>query len=216
NGRWPPIRKTFRRGRWRSGRRPSSGRGAAPTETWYARNGRDAQTALRQRAGRGHPRRHPPHGHLVAASRHRGPRAGRLRHLLDVGGAPERALLRSALPLALLLAVCGPVLPSQDVRFRAPGRASAHPGRGLTGLPHPVGAGPLPPHLLLLPQGLLPLVLAVPARLRGARRPPHLHGRDALPPPSAEPAPLRVVRGGHLHLPPHLGRPPRLPLPRPL
>ena len=41
----------------------------------------------------------------------------------------------------------------------------------LAGLPDPDLPARLPPHLLLLPQGLLPVVLAVPAGLRGAPTP---------------------------------------------
>src|SRR6478609_3026710 len=57
----------------------------------------------------------------------------------------------------------------------------------------------VPHDLLLLPQGVLPRLLAVAARLRrrGAAR--EVHGRDALPAPGPEPAPLLLLRGrGHL------------------
>ena len=57
----------------------------------------------------------------------------------------------------------------------------------------------LPADLLLLPQGLLPLVLAVAAGLRRARGAPRVLGRDPVPPHRPEPPPLLLLRrGGHL------------------
>ena len=90
----------------------------------------------------------------------------RLRHLRHLGGAAERQLLRGAVPLAVLLAV-----PRGELRARhaAAGRLVVEP---LAGLPDPLDPARLPGHLLLLPQGLLPLVLLVAAGLRRPRRAP--------------------------------------------
>src|SRR2546421_398172 len=103
------------------------------------------------------------------------------------------------------------------------GRRTSRQGRGfpppvLLPAPHPPGlpppaaapapppANPLPRHLLLLPQGLLPLVLPRSAGVRGGRAArARLPRRDRLPLHPSEPPPLRVLR--HVRLP-------RLPLAR--
>ena len=106
-------------------------------------------------------------GRVVGAARHGGGRAAVVHHLLDVGGVPERALLRRAVPLAVLLAVHLEVVRAPDVRLRAAGHHVPDHRRAVAGVPDPLGAGPLPPDLLLLPQGVLPLVLAGACRVRG-------------------------------------------------
>ena len=60
---------------------------------------------------------------------------------------------------------------------------------------HPVDPARLPGDLLLLPQGLLPLLLRRPARLRGRRAdgPPPLRARDGVPVHPPEPPPLLPV-----------------------
>src|SRR5262245_34850018 len=147
-----------------------------------------------------------------AAHRLRGP--ARVHHLLDVGGAPERPLLRAALSLAVLLAVHRQVVRPLHVRLRlARLHVSDHRDR-VAGVPYPVGARPLPADLLLLPQGLLPLVLAVTAGVRRPRRQGRVHRRDAVPAVPAEPPPVRLVRRGDLHRAAHVGRYPGLPVPR--
>src|SRR5207244_12798342 len=98
-------------------------------------------------------------GRVVGAAGHDVRRAGVVHRLLDVGRAPERALLRGALPLAVLLAVHLEVLRALHVRLRA---ARLHvPGdRGaLARVPDPLGSRSLPADLLLLPADVLPLLL---------------------------------------------------------
>ena len=101
------------------------------------------------------------------------------------------------------------------LRLRAARHLAADHRDPVAGVPDPVGPGPLPADLLLLPQGLLPLVLAGAAGLRGARRQGGLHRRDALPAHPPELPPLRLVRGGDLHRAADLGRDPRVPVPEP-
>ncbi len=75
-------------------------------------------------------------------------------------------------------------------------------------------------HLLLLPQGVPPLLLLGPAGVRCARAPPRgLPRRDRLPLHPQQPPPLRAVRGDRLHPDPRVRRgqrlqPRRPPLPR--
>src|SRR5204863_4742721 len=59
-------------------------------------------------------------------------------------------------------------------------------------VPDPLG---LPRDLLLLPQGDLPLVAAVPAGLRGARAAPGLPRREAVPADLDELAPVFLLPG---------------------
>src|SRR6266849_3556422 len=78
--------------------------------------------------------------------------ADRLQHLRAVGGAAERQLLRGAVPVAVLLAMPG-------AKLRAPGLTDiwvmVEPVAGVPGAGH---SPRLPRHLLLLSQGVLPLV----------------------------------------------------------
>src|SRR4029450_5591322 len=131
---------------------------------------------------------------MVGAAAHGRRRARLVHRLLDVGGLPERALLCRAVPVAVLLAVSLSVVPACVVRLRF----ARHPPAGdrppVAGVPDPGRAGRLPPALLLLPQGLLPLLLAGAGRVRRARREDRLLGRDALSPDPPERSPPHVVR----------------------
>ena len=100
--------------------------------------------------------------------------SGRLRRLFDLGRAPERQLLRGAVPVALLFAV-----PRHQLRARECA-AVRLVVQLVAGHPDPVDPRRLPADLLLLPQGLLPLLLLVAAGLRGAgRRPAAIPARPA-------------------------------------
>src|SRR5207245_7532291 len=127
--------------------------------------------------------------------------------------ALQNALLRSALSLAVLLPVHLEIVPALDVRL-GPARhdVSRHRDR-VPGVPDPVGPGALSADLLLLPQGVLPLVLAGAASLRRARRQGRLQRRDAVSVVPAELPSLRVVRRRGLHRVAHVGRRPGLSLP---
>src|SRR5262247_358784 len=99
-----------------------------------------------------------PEDRRVVDAAARGRRRARLVHrLLDVGGLPERALLRGAVPVAVLLAVPLPVVSASVVLVRPVRHPSAGDRPPVAGLPDPGRAGHVPPDLLLLPQGLLPL-----------------------------------------------------------
>src|SRR5262245_62898444 len=107
---------------------------------------------------------------MVDAAGDGGRRPRELHRLLDVGGAPERSLLCRAVSVAVLFAVYLEVVPALDVRLRA---ARFHvPGdrRPVAGVPDPVGPRSVPPDVLLLPEGVLPLVLAGAAGVRRAGR----------------------------------------------
>src|SRR5438105_1520100 len=96
-----------------------------------------------------------------------------VRDLFDVGGLPERELLRAAVPVALLFAV------HRDV-VREDGRAAPVVDRqlvdDLAGHHHPDRSAGFPTDLLLLPKGVLPRVLAVASGVRGGRATRTLHG----------------------------------------
>ena len=80
-----------------------------------------------------------------------------VRRLRDDPGLPGHALLRRALPLAVLLA-----LPRRLRRGRLRLRPAVRLVAALGGADHPDLPARLPDDLLLLPQGLLPVVLASP------------------------------------------------------
>src|SRR5437764_13008635 len=101
---------------------------------------------------------------MVARTLGRGAGAGLIRRVCLVGSAPERALLRSALSLAVLLAV-----PGGQLRTPHPS-AYRRMVESLAGVPRALGTARLPRHLLLLPSRLLPIVLLVAAGLRCPRR----------------------------------------------
>src|SRR5205814_3348555 len=96
--------------------------------------------------------------YLVARAARRGPGPRGLHHLRHLGGAAERPLFHRALLVALLLA-----LPGHELR--PPHPALRHPLAPDPGDPGAVDPGWLSADLLLLPQGLLPLLLLGAARL---------------------------------------------------
>src|SRR6266545_4093146 len=77
-----------------------------------------------------------------------------------------------------------------------------HPGLEdpALGAVEPAVPAAVPAHLLLLPQGVLPVVLAVATGLRRAGRAQALHRRDPLPAGLPERTPVRLLRRVH-----HLG-----------
>src|SRR4030088_2643140 len=117
----------------------------------------------------------------------------------DLGGLRDRARFHRplvlgaevSLPDALLLAV-------HQRRVRA-GREQPGPVAARAPADHPVRAGVaavrarLPAYLLLLPEGLLPGLLARARRVRGAGAARQLHRRDQVPAHPAEPAPLLLL-----------------------
>src|SRR5262245_27798262 len=113
---------------------------------------------------------------MVGAAAHGCRRARLVRCVLDVGRVPERPLFRRAVPVAVLLAVSLPLVPSPDVwRWAARHLPAAHRAP-FAGVPDPDRAAVVPADLLLLPQGLLPVLLARADGLRGARREARLFG----------------------------------------
>ena len=119
--------------------------------------------------------------------------ADRLRRLLDLGRLRGQGLLRRRRPaprpdLALLLA-----LHRQQLRAGQPRLRHAAVLELLAGAAHPHLPARLPPHLLLLPQGLLPVLLVVAAGVRGGRRPRQLQRRDPLPAHPPERPPLLLL-----------------------
>src|SRR5919106_737528 len=116
-------------------------------------------------------------------------RAPGIRHLRLVGCLRQRALLHRPVFVAVLLALPGQQLRPSD----APGdRRLVDPVAGVAdpSVPPRVSA-----HVLLLPQGLLPLVLAIPPGVRGGRAPPLLYGGDAFPADPSEHSPLFLLCG---------------------
>src|SRR5512145_1079038 len=122
------------------------------------------------RAGAAAPNRGgaPEDRHVVDAAARGRRRARLVPRLLDVGGHAERALLRAAVSVAVLLAVSLSLVPPSFLRLRTPRHPSAGHRVTVSGLSDPLRARPVPAHVLLLPEGLLPLVLA---RAGGVRRP---------------------------------------------
>src|SRR5258708_1622917 len=87
--------------------------------------------------------------------------------LFPVGGLSGQSLRIRALPVAVLLAVAVRRQPSPLVLAEA--RLGAWRAAVFRGALHPLGAGRIPLHLLLLPRRLLQGVLAGSARLHGRR-----------------------------------------------
>src|SRR6478609_8035893 len=116
----------------------------------------------------------------------------RVHRLLHVAGLLRRELLLGAVPLAVLLAV-----PEQRVR---PGLLGLRPAvrrvPALAGAADPDLPARLPADLLLLPQGLLPVILALAPGLCGRRAARQVHRRDPVPAARAERPPLVLVRRG--------------------
>src|SRR5690606_8933870 len=90
----------------------------------------------------------------------------------------------------------------EPLRHPVPGTADVDPA-GIRGAAVPAR---LPPDLLLLPQGLLPLGLVLPARLRGGRAARALHRRDQAAADRAERAPLLLLCGADRLVDQHLRR----------
>ena len=114
-------------------------------------------------------------------------------------------------PVAVLLAV-------SDQPVRRPLHAGV-PRRLvalLAGVPDPDLPAGLPLHLLLLPQGLLPRLLAVAAGLRRAGRAQQVHRREPLPADHPEHPPLLLLRRVAVRDPADLRPRPLLRLRRPL
>src|SRR3954447_18911200 len=118
-------------------------------------------------------------GPLVAAAADHRNRLCRLRRLRDLGGVqpPDRGghgtpdLLRRSLPVAAVLTVLHEGVPDPDLVG-----AAQRPDVDLAGDLHPDIPAGIPGDLLLLPQGLLPVVLALPARLCRRGAPRQVHG----------------------------------------
>src|SRR5215469_1185014 len=138
---------------------------------------------------------HAAQGPVAAVGGHNGHPADRLGDLCDRARVHGALVLGApvSLPVAVLLAV----------RQRGVRAGVEQPGpvdpRGAAD--HPVRVrvagvrARLPAELLLLPAGLLPGVLAVTTRLRGARAARCLQRRDQVPADHAEPAPLLLLPG---------------------
>src|ERR671919_1621797 len=116
-------------------------------------------------------------------------RAPGIRRLRLVGCLRQRALLHRSVFVAVLLALPGQQLRPSD----APGdRRLVDP---IAGVADPSVPPRVSAHVLLLPQGLLPLVLAIPPGVRGGRAPPPLYGGDAFPADPSEHSPLFLLCG---------------------
>ena len=139
-----------------------------------------------------HPGENAARRPVVAVPAHHVPGLHVLHRLRDDPGVHGLALLLRAVPLAVLLAL------SRRLRQGLLGLRRAlrvvAPVGGADRADLPAG---LPAHLLLLPQGLLPVVLAEPARVRGRRAAHDLQRRDpAAADPEQHPPLLLVRRGG--------------------
>src|SRR5438034_2446958 len=135
----------------RTGRRSTRGRTHTLREGTSERAG-DGGTA----ADRGAP---STPGRVVGAAADGRDRARQLHRVFHVGGLPERSLLGAAVPVALLLAVPVHHVPARDLWLRPARDPAADHRHPVAGVPDPLGPWALPADLLLLPQGVLPLVL---------------------------------------------------------
>ena len=138
-------------------------------------------------------------------------RAQRLGRVRDGPGLHAQVVLGRGVPLPdpVLLPLRHRAVRRGRLALRpVPARLVDHPGRGAD----PAVPAAVPADLLLLPQGVLPVVLAVAAGLRGAGRPQEVQRRDPLPAARAEPAPLLLLRRRDHLADQHLGRDPGLPL----
>src|SRR3954453_14919815 len=148
----------------------------------------------------------PAHRPLVGPAVGDGRGAGAVHRLLDVPRLPERLLLRRALHLAVLLPVHHHGMRGQHLPEAVHGALLDLPGDL-----HPRLPAGFPADLLLLPQGVLPVVLAVATGMRGRGAPSPVHRGSPVPPAGPEPAPLLLLRGPGLQRHPDLRRRPRLP-----
>src|SRR5262249_61806387 len=99
----------------------------------------------------------------------------------------ERLLLRRPVPLAVLLTLHLDDVPARHAAAR---RLVVEP---VAGVPDPVGAGRLPRHLLLLPEGLLSLVLRLATRMRRQGLVEDVRRRNEVPVRAAEHPPLLLL-----------------------
>ena len=163
-------------------------------------SGTHRRTGHRTHPGR-HRDRNPARRPLVARPADDVRRVLLVRRLRDVPGVLRPGLLLLALPLAVLLA-----LPGRLRRGRLGLRPAVLVVPALRGADHPDLPARLPDDLLLLPQGLLPVVLALAARLRGRGAARLLLGRDEVPAARPERPPLLLVRRDRGRPDPHLRR----------
>ena len=192
-----------------SGRTP---RTRASDRDGRTEDGRHGATHGRRRTRPGdHRRGHAAPGPLVAPAAGHGRRARRVVALRHGAGGLAALLLGRRLPLPHAVRVALPVH-----LLRAGLEPLRHavrrlPAAGALRHPHAAVPAAVPADLLLLPQGLLPVVLAVTAGLRGRRAARALHRRDAVPAGPAERPPLLLLRR-RAHLPDqHVRRAGRLP-----
>src|SRR5262249_55899131 len=115
-----------------------------------------------------------------------------------------------ALSLAALFAVHRGQLPAREPAHH---RLVVEP---VSGLPDPVDPRRLPRHVLLLPEGLLPVLLRIAPGLRRAGLVEDLFGRDPLPVCAAEHPPLLLLALPADPRVPLVRRDPRVRLPRAL
>src|SRR3954453_7718555 len=148
----------------------------------------------------------PAHRPLVGPAAGDGSGAGAVHRLLDAPRLPERLLLRRALHLAVLLPVHHDGMRGQHLPEAVHGALLDLPGDL-----HPRLPAGFPADLLLLPQGVLPVVLAVATGMRGRGAPSPVHRGSPVPPAGPEPAPLLLLRRPALQRHPDLRRRPRLP-----
>ncbi len=126
-----------------------------------------------------------------------------VRRLRDRAGVLGHQLLLGAVPLAVLLAV-----PRRLRRGLVGLRPAVRRVPAVGRADHPDLPAGLPDDLLLLPQGVLPGVLAVAAGLRRRRAAREVLRRDPVPADPAEHPPLLLVRRGGGRADPQLRRDP--------
>src|SRR5215471_19339827 len=146
---------------------------------------------------------------MVAAARHQWRRPRHRGDLSHLGLAGQRGLLLETVHLAAVLPLPGDHLHA-GVRVQLDSVADL----AVPGDHHPRRPDGVPAHLLLLQEGLLPVLLAGARGLRGARAAREVHRRDQVPADPAEPAPVLLLdRAGAQRGPDHRRRD-RLPQPR--
>src|SRR5262249_57731805 len=123
-------------------------------------------------------------GPVVAAARHQRRRPHRGGDLPHLGLAGQRGLLLEALYLPAVFAV-----PGHHLYRRLGVRLDSVADLAVPGDHHPRHSDRIPAYLLLLPEGLLPRLLAGPRGLRGAPAPPRAHPPDPVPPGPPTPPP---------------------------
>src|SRR5215469_15078452 len=159
----------------------------------------------RQGANRG---TDPAQGSMVAAARHQWGRPRRGGDLPHLGLAGQHELLLEALHIPAVLAVPGDHVHERGRTLLDPVADLADPSDH-----HHLGADGVSADLLLLPEGLLPGLLASAGRLRRARTAREVHRRDQIPADPAERAPVLLLDRADLERRPHRRRRDRLPKP---